>query len=137
MTKELPVGISAQTGRNKGYRLNRTVRGKEYNFGTFQNINHAIRTNGYIDIIVGDLKEAQEKEGIVSVEQVRRVIQENSLSEMHEIAQLIDELDSSFNQQLNSLKKEVILLHHYLHRLTTSSSLPEKEKTFWQRILKR
>lgn len=126
--KTLPIGISEGKGRNKGYRLNRTVRGKEYNFGSFQNLEHALRTNGYINIIVADLKASHEKESILSVDEIREMIAENSLSNVEEITRLFRLLDSNFSHQMNLLNE----------RFDQGMSIIEPEKkSFWERILRR
>lgn len=126
--KTLPVGISEGKGRNKGYRLQRTVRNKDYNFGSFQNYEHALRTNGYIDIMVADLKEAQEKEGIMSVDEIREIIVENSLFNAGDIASLFKVLDDNSEYRIGLLNKEIVRLHE---RLDSDS---DTKKTFWERL---
>lgn len=138
--KELPVGMSKQINGKNGYRLNRTVRGKEYNFGSFMNLDHALRQNGYIDIIVEDLRDAQSKEGLVSVDQVQKVLIENSLSDMKEITRLADDLYRrtqhevrSAKWEVNSLKDEIEKLENKIDSIVTFMQL-ESQKTLWQRI---
>lgn len=55
--KELPVGVSRMSGGRNGWRLHRTVNGKLYRFGTFQNLEHALRTNVYIGRMVDDIRD--------------------------------------------------------------------------------
>src|SRR5690625_2792866 len=98
--KDLPVGISRGTGSNKGYRLHRTVKGKDYNFGTFQNLEHALRTNGYIDIIVEDLRKAQALEGCLSIDDIEKVVTESSASIIGELTSLIGELENNISLQI-------------------------------------
>jgi hypothetical protein len=101
--KELPVGLSKT---NWGYRLHRTVNGKKYNFGSIQNHELAHRLNGYIDIIVADLKDAQSKEGVLSVDQIQKMIVENSVSDMEEITRQINDSNRHINRKFISLMEQ-------------------------------
>lgn len=134
--KTLPIGISAGTGRNKGYRLNRTVGSKNYNFGSFQNIEHALRTNGYIDIIVEDLKQAHAKEGVISIDEIQILIVENSLSDMQEITRLLDGVKNNFDYQSVLLGSEIARLRERLDEGMHINE-PDGKKSFWNRILGR
>ena len=135
MKKELPVGMSQQVNGKNGYRLNRTVRGKQYNFGSFQNFDHALRTNGYVDIIVKDLEEAYEKEGVLSIVEIHKLIVENSLSDMQEITRLINDLDSMNNYRIGMISNDIARLHERLDELDQGVCVVELEKkSFWQRI---
>lgn len=123
--KELPIGIVKASGRNKGYRLNRTVNQKEYNFGSIQNLEHALRTNGYIDIIVADLRDAQSKEGVVSIDEIRELIVEDGQHVMLEINQRFDILHHRSRLREETLECEIKDLHNKL------DALLDGNKSFW------
>ena len=56
----LPVGIN-KTSSGYGYRISRTFKGTEYRFGTFQSLEHALRTNEYLNRFLDAVNDELEK----------------------------------------------------------------------------
>lgn len=140
--KDLPVGVSRNGGTKKGYRLHRSVAGKNYLFSSFQNLDHALRVNECIDVIVADLREALDKEGTFSVNDIQKLIVENSLSDMEEITRLINDSNRHINRKFLDLMEQNARLHDRLENQSLRNAivqsrldaLEEQPKSFWQRI---
>lgn len=113
--KELPIGISRIGNGRNGYRLHRTIKGKTYRFGSFQNFEHALRVNEYIGRLIDDLREVldaqplskEELENVISIQSVRFSV------DLHEME------DRMTMRILNALELQQ----------------PIEKKSFWQRIL--
>lgn len=58
--EEFPVGIH-KVSRGYGYRISRTFKGKDYRFGTFQSLEHALRTNEYLNRLLDAVNEELDK----------------------------------------------------------------------------
>lgn len=68
----LPTGIT-KTSNGYGYRISRTFKGTDYRFGTFQSLEHALRTNEYINRFIDAVHEELEKRP-ATVEDVERIV---------------------------------------------------------------
>jgi len=130
--KDLPVGLSKTKW---GYRLHRSVNGKDYNFGSIQNHELALRLNGYIDIIVDDLRKAQAKEGLVSIDQIREVVWKSSLSDMEEITRMFAVQDSNTDYRLGLLVEQIAKMDETTNAVLMYAALTPE--SFWKRIVGR
>lgn len=124
--KDLPVGIS-QT-KHGSYRLQRTIGGKDYRFGTIQNLELALRVNAGVEELSKDLKASLEKEGIVSISQVEDLIVKNRVLEVEEITDEIESLEEQLHSKTQFLVEQNTSLKHLLLKVLS------QKKSFWQRI---
>lgn len=74
--EEFPTGLT-RTSNGYGYRISRTFKGKEYRFGTFQSLEHALRTNEYINRFMLAVNEELEKRP-ATVEDVQCIVKVNA-----------------------------------------------------------
>lgn len=126
--QDLPIGISrSQYG---SYRLQRTVNGVKYRFGSIQNLELALSVNAGIDELVKNFRIALEEPVSATAEQVTSIVEERSDSDMAELQHTFSAMASMIDNQNDFVRKELELLHNHI------SELANERKSFWKRLFK-
>lgn len=124
--KELPVGISKN--KHGSYRLQRTVGGNKYRFGSIQNLELALSVNAGIDALVEDLRAALEAPSGITAEQVTAIVAEISLSNTNELTRFINDSNRLTDRKFLGLMEQNARLHDRLDEQLNA------KKSFWQRL---
>lgn len=106
----LPTGVY-KTSSGYGYRISKSFKGKDFRFGTFQSLEHALRTNEFINRFLIAVNEELEKKPVTAAD-VK--VSLNDLSEMitgqNEILErYIKRTDKNlFNMRIEMIESEII-----------------------------
>lgn len=93
----LPTGVVKSSGGKGGYRIIKTYKNKDYRFGTFQNLSHALRTNEFINRLLSDIKEEMSKRG-ATVDDVDTIVSR----ETEELKLRLEKLEQPFWKRIFS-----------------------------------
>lgn len=108
--EEFPTGLT-RTSNGYGYRISRTFKGKEFRFGTFQSLEHALRTNEYINRFMLAVNEELKKRP-ATVEDVQHIVKVNAR-------------DVLVSQEIN---------HEVMKSCLNEFERPYHKKTLWKRL---
>lgn len=96
----LPVGIN-KVSSGYGYRISRTFKGKDFRFGTFQSLEHALRTNEYLNRFLEAVNEELDERPATAEDVEELLIKHNSpLSNMENSVLLQDTKELRHNVKM-------------------------------------
>lgn len=140
MTTKLPIGIVNAGGGKKGYRVIKHLNGRSFNIGSFQNINHAERVNNNANKMVNFFREelakatgTQTVSDSSTVDDIKSLIVENSISDVMEITRLVDEADALNEYRIGLLNENITRLQEKLDEGLHVIE-PVKKDSVWKRF---
>lgn len=134
--KDLPKGISKNSNGRNGYRLHRSIEGKQYTFGSFQNLEHAISVNDRIEVLLNMYRKTQQDYDKL-LDGTDKLLDSDTTQKI-----LQDQLKPT-NNRIEYLENEILTLTRTVDILTTfildlkeqmeAQAIPEK-KPFLERV---
>lgn len=140
--ENLPTGVVKAGGRNKGYRVLKYINGRTFQIGSFQNVEHAIlvndNTNRMVKFFREELAKATGTETVSdssTVDDIKSLIVENSISDVLEITRLVNELDALNEYRIGLLNENIARMQEHLSELDQGMRVVEPVKqSVWKRF---
>lgn len=133
--ENLPTGVVKAGGRNKGYRVLKYINGRTFQIGSFQNVEHATlvndNTNNLVKFFREELAKATGTQTVSdssTVDDIKSLIVENSISDIMEITRLVDEADAMNEYRIGLLNENITRLQEKLDELDEGVRVVEVDK---------